>query len=81
MERRGGEEKQCEQVPFEKVEPALRHPTPRWLNVGGVEPSNQSEIGKAAKRRRKQFRVTSGVRKAVCSARNRKQLGNLLSWK
>lgn len=51
MELRGGGEKQCVQVPFEKVEPALRRPTPRWLNVGGVEPSNQSEIGKAAKRR------------------------------
>lgn len=45
MELRGGEEKPCAQVPFEKVEPALRRPTLRWLDVGGVEPSNQSQIG------------------------------------
>lgn len=50
MELRGGEEERHAQVPFEKVEPAIRRPTLRWLDVGGVEPFNQPQIGNAAKR-------------------------------
>lgn len=55
--------KQFVQVQLEKVEPASHRPTLRWLNVGSMEQFNQSQIGNAAKRRRKQFMIISGSEK------------------